>query len=182
MAPSQTPTRRQPGPAVRVLRRVIAIIIVVAFSSAAAGGIIVLLVDIGSETTFQVVSTTALTGASSVAAFCGATLLGRRGQWFGAVTIGLAAITLALSLWFPLGRSLRGPFQDLLHPTSSTRCSTRSSSSPPWPRSARSSSSWPRPDRGRCGSRWLSRSVCSRSAPLWPSSRSGWKQPGSTTG
>lgn len=110
MAPSQTPTRRQPGPAVRVLRRVIAIIIVVAFSSAAAGGIIVLLVDIGSETTFQVVSTTALTGAFSVAAFCGATLLGRRGQWFGAVTIGLAAITLALSLWFLWGDPYADPF------------------------------------------------------------------------
>src|SRR5699024_12248422 len=87
MAPSQTPTRRQPGRAVRVLRRLIAIVIVVAFSSAAAGGIIVLLGDIESEMTFQVVSTTALTGAFRVAVFCGATLLGWREQWFGAVTI-----------------------------------------------------------------------------------------------
>src|SRR5699024_9608600 len=99
-----------PGRAVRVLRRLIAIIIVVAFGSAAAGGIIVLLGDIESETTFQVVSTTALTGAFSVAAFCGATLLGRREQWFGAVTIGLAVITLALSLWFLWGDPYRDSF------------------------------------------------------------------------
>lgn len=110
MAPSQTPTRRQPGPAVRALRRVIAIVIVVTFGSAAAGGIIVLLADIESETTFQVISTTALTGALSVAAFCGATLLGRRQQWFGAVTIGLAVITLALSLWFLWGDPYEDPF------------------------------------------------------------------------
>src|SRR5699024_10809335 len=59
---------------------------------------------------FQVVSTTALTGAFSVAAFCGATLLGRREQWFGAVTIGLAVITLALSLWFLWGDPYRDSF------------------------------------------------------------------------
>src|SRR5699024_6617102 len=56
------------------------------------------------------VSTTALTGAFSVAAFCGATLLGRREQWFGAVTIGLAVITLALSLWFLWGDPYRDSF------------------------------------------------------------------------
>src|SRR5699024_2784152 len=56
------------------------------------------------------VSTTALTGAFSVAAFCGATLLGRRDQWFGAVTIGLAVITLALSLWFLCGEPHRDAF------------------------------------------------------------------------
>src|SRR5699024_12746440 len=39
-----------------------------------------------------------------------ATLLGRRGQWFGAVTIGLAAITLALSLWFLWGDPYADPF------------------------------------------------------------------------
>jgi hypothetical protein len=103
MAAPQASTVREPSSSIRVFRRVIAIIIVVTFSLAAAGGIIVLLGDIESELTFQVVSTTALTGAFSVAAFCGATLLGRRAQWFGIVTIGLAAASLALSLWFLWG-------------------------------------------------------------------------------
>jgi hypothetical protein len=86
-----------------MLRRTIAVIIVVAFSLAATGGIIVLLGDIESEATYKVIATTALTGAVSVAAFCGASLLGRRIQWFGIVTIGLAVVTMALCLWFLWG-------------------------------------------------------------------------------
>lgn len=94
---------------VRILRRTIAIIIVVAFSLAAAGGIIVLLGDIDSDVTYKVIGTTALTGAISVAAFCGATLIGRRTQWFGIVTIGMAAVTMALSLWFLWGDPYADP-------------------------------------------------------------------------
>ncbi|MCU4295622.1 hypothetical protein D3I60_00740 [Brevibacterium permense] len=97
-----------PRRSVRILRRTIAITIVVAFSLAAIGGIIVLLGDIESEATFKVIGTTALTGAVSVAAFCGATLIGRRTQWFGIATIGMSAVTMALSLWFIWG----DPFAD----------------------------------------------------------------------
>ena len=93
----------------RILRRTIAIIIVVAFSLAAAGGIIVLLGDIESEATYKVIGTTALNGAVSVAAFCGATLIGRRTQWFGIVTIGMATVTMALSLWFLWGDPYADP-------------------------------------------------------------------------
>lgn len=96
-------TARGPGRSVRILRRTIAIVIVVAFSSAAAGGIIVLLGDIESESTYKVIGTTALTGAASVAAFCGATLIGRRTQWFGIATIGMAVIAMVLCLWFLWG-------------------------------------------------------------------------------
>lgn len=98
-----------PRQSVRILRRTIAIVIVVAFSLAAAGGIIVLLGDIESEATYKVIGTTALTGAVSVAAFCGATLIGRRTQWFGIVTIGLAVVTLGLALWFLWGDPFGGP-------------------------------------------------------------------------
>ena len=59
--------------------------------------------DIESEATFQVISTTAVTGACSVAAFCGATLIGRRAQWFGSVTILLAFVTLLVSIVFLWG-------------------------------------------------------------------------------
>ncbi|MGC3020429.1 MULTISPECIES: hypothetical protein [unclassified Brevibacterium] len=85
-----------------------------AFSLAAAGGIIVLLGDMESEATYRVIGTTALTGAVSVAAFCGATLLGRRSQWFGIVTIGLSVITMALCLWFLWGDPYRwdGPWSE----------------------------------------------------------------------
>lgn len=100
---------KAPRQSVRILRRTIAIVIVVAFSLAAAGGIIVLLGDIESEATYKVIGTTALTGAVSVAAFCGATLIGRRVQWFGIVTIGMAAVTMALSLWFLWGDPFGGP-------------------------------------------------------------------------
>lgn len=98
-----------PRQSVRILRRTIAIVIVVAFSLAAAGGIIVLLGDIESEATYKVIGTTALTGAVSVAAFCGATLIGRRTQWFGIVTIGMAAVTMGLSLWFLWGDPYADP-------------------------------------------------------------------------
>lgn len=98
-----------PRRSVRILRRTIVIVIVVTFSLAAAGGIIVLLGDVESEATFKVIGTTALTGAVSVAAFCGATLIGRRVQWFGIVTIGLAVVTLALALWFLWGDPFGGP-------------------------------------------------------------------------
>ncbi|WP_169253427.1 hypothetical protein [Brevibacterium sp. 'Marine'] len=74
-----------------------------AFSLAAAGGISVLLGDVESEATFQVIGTTAVTGICSVAAFCGATLIGRRVQWFGSVTILLAFVTLLLSVVFLWG-------------------------------------------------------------------------------
>ncbi|WP_025778898.1 hypothetical protein [Brevibacterium sp. VCM10] len=100
---------KAPRQSVRILRRTIAIVIVVAFSLAAAGGIIVLLGDIESQTTYKVIGTTALTGAVSVAAFCGATLIGRRTQWFGIVTIGMAAVTMALSLWFLWGDPYADP-------------------------------------------------------------------------
>ncbi|WP_167199807.1 hypothetical protein [Brevibacterium pigmentatum] len=98
-----------PRRSVRILRRTIVIVIVVTFSLAAAGGIIVLLGDVESEATFKVIGTTALTGAVSVAAFCGATLIGRRVQWFGIVTIGLAVVTLGLALWFLWGDPFGGP-------------------------------------------------------------------------
>lgn len=98
-----------PGRSVRILRRTIAIVIVVAFSLAAIGGIIVLLGDIESDATFKVIWTTAVTGAISVAAFCGATLIGRRAQWFGITTIGLAIVTMALSLWFIWGDPYANP-------------------------------------------------------------------------
>lgn len=98
-----------PRRSVRILRRTIAIVIVVAFSLAAVGGIIVLLGDIESDATFKVIWTTALTGAISVAAFCGATLIGRRNQWFGINTIGLAIVTMALSLWFIWGDPYANP-------------------------------------------------------------------------
>ncbi|UVI35755.1 hypothetical protein [Brevibacterium spongiae] len=99
----------EPARAVRVLRRTIAIVIVVAFSLAAVGGIIVLLGDIESDATFNVIWTTALTGAISVAAFCGATLIGRRAKWFGITTIALAVVTMALSLWFIWGDPYMNP-------------------------------------------------------------------------
>lgn len=98
-----------PRRSVRILRRTIVIVIVVTFSLAAAGGIIVLLGDVESEATFKVIGTTALTGAVSVAAFCGATLIGRQAQWFGIVTIGLAVVTLGLALWFLWGDPFGGP-------------------------------------------------------------------------
>ncbi|WP_181274986.1 hypothetical protein [Brevibacterium oceani] len=94
---------RGPSHFARVLRRTIAIVIVVAFGLAAVGGIIVMLGDVESEATFQVIGTTAVTGVCSVAAFCGATLIGRRAQWFGSVTVLLAVLTLALSLLFLWG-------------------------------------------------------------------------------
>lgn len=100
-----------PRGSVRILRRTIAIIIVVAFSLAAAGGIVVLLGDVESDATYKVIATTALTGAISVAAFCGATLVGRRAQWFGIATIGMSAVTMALSLWFLWG----DPYADSEH-------------------------------------------------------------------
>lgn len=96
---------------VRILRRTIATIIVVTFSLAAAGGIVVLLGDVESDATYKVIATTALTGAISVAAFCGATLVGRRAQWFGIATIGMSAVTMALSLWFLWG----DPYADSEH-------------------------------------------------------------------
>ena len=96
--PATESVPRKQSQFVRDLRRTIAIIIVVAFGLAAAGGIIVLLGDIESEATFQVIGTTAVTGICSVAAFCGATLIGRRVQWFGSVTILLAFVTLLLSV------------------------------------------------------------------------------------
>ncbi|SDS03229.1 hypothetical protein SAMN04489752_0836 [Brevibacterium siliguriense] len=108
-ATASAPDPKAPRRSVRILRRTIAIIIVVAFSLAAAGGIIVLLGDIESEATYKVIGTTALTGAVSVAAFCGATLIGRRTQWFGIVTIGLAVVTLGLALWFLWGDPFGGP-------------------------------------------------------------------------
>ncbi|WP_420095973.1 hypothetical protein [Brevibacterium sediminis] len=108
-APASASDPKAPRRSVRILRRTIAIIIVVAFSLAAAGGIIVLLGDIESEATYKVIGTTALTGAVSVAAFCGATLIGRRTQWFGITTIGLAIVTMALSLWFLWGDPYADP-------------------------------------------------------------------------
>lgn len=101
--PAPEPAAREQSRFVRDLRRTIAVIIVVAFSVAAIGGIIVMLGDIESEPTFQVTATTAVTGACSVAAFCGATLIGRRAQWFGSATILLAFITLLLSILFVWG-------------------------------------------------------------------------------
>ena len=101
--PAPEPAAREQSRFVRDLRRTIAVIIVVAFSVAAIGGIIVMLGDIESEPTFQVIATTAVTGACSVAAFCGATLIGRRAQWFGSATILLAFITLLLSILFVWG-------------------------------------------------------------------------------
>lgn len=82
------------------LRGAIVTAIVTTFSLAALGGIIVLLGDIESEIAYQVLATTALTGVFSVATFCGATLIGRRGRQFGVITIGLAVLALALALWF----------------------------------------------------------------------------------
>lgn len=101
--PAPEPAAREQSRFVRDLRRTIAVIIVVAFSVAAIGGIIVMLGDIESEPTFQVIATTAVTGACSVAAFCGATLIGRRAQWFGSATILLAFITLLVSILFIWG-------------------------------------------------------------------------------
>lgn len=100
--PSGPPAAEQ-SQFVRDLRRTIAIIIVVAFSVAAIGGISVMLGDIETEAAFQVIATTAVTGACSVAAFCGATLIGRRAQWFGSVTILLAFVTLLVSIVFIWG-------------------------------------------------------------------------------
>ncbi|WP_166974501.1 hypothetical protein [Brevibacterium atlanticum] len=102
-APLPEPTVQEQSRFVRDLRRTIAIVIVVAFSVAAIGGIIVMLGDIDSEATFQVIGTTSATGACSVAAFCGAALIGRRAQWFGSVTILLALVTLVVSLLFIWG-------------------------------------------------------------------------------
>lgn len=102
-APLPEPAGREQSRFVRDLRRTIAIIIVVAFSVAAIGGISVMLGDIDSEPAFQVIATTAATGACSVAAFCGATLIGRRAQWFGSVTILLAFVTLLASILFIWG-------------------------------------------------------------------------------
>lgn len=101
--PATEPAPREQSRFVRDLRRTIAVIIVVAFSAAAIGGIIVMLGDVESEPTFQVIATTAVTGACSVAAFCGATLIGRRAQWFGSATILLAFITLLVSILFIWG-------------------------------------------------------------------------------
>lgn len=101
--PTPEPAAREQSRFVRDLRRTIAVIIVVAFSVAAIGGIIVMLGDIESEPTFQVIAMTAVTGACSVAAFCGATLIGRRVQWFGSATILLAFITLLVSILFIWG-------------------------------------------------------------------------------
>jgi hypothetical protein len=97
-APVPKPEKQEQSRFARGLRRTIAIVIVVAFSVAAIGGIAVMLGDIESDEAFQVIVTTAATGACSVAAFCGASLIGRRVQWFDSVTILLAAATLALSL------------------------------------------------------------------------------------
>ncbi|MDN6380219.1 MAG: hypothetical protein L0K10_14955, partial [Brevibacterium aurantiacum] len=89
-----------PSALAQSLRRASALAIVPTFSLAALGGIIVLLGDIESEIAYQVLATTALTGVFSVATFCGATLIGRRGKQFGVITIGLAVLALALALWF----------------------------------------------------------------------------------
>ena len=127
-----------PRRSVQILRRTIAIIIVVAFSLAAAGGIIVLLGDIESEATFQVISTTALTGAVSVTAFCGATLLGRRNQWFGIVTIGVL-----LALIGVLVHLLGTRWLDIVMPPVVAGAA--------WPASWTANLRW-RPTSARCGS------------------------------
>lgn len=81
------------------VRRVVVWAIIVSFGVAALGGIAVLLSGAWSETAAKVLGTTALTGLFSVAVLCGATLIGKRAQWFGAATVLVAAVTLARLLW-----------------------------------------------------------------------------------
>ena len=70
------------------------IVIIASFSIAAIAGIIVLFVDINTDPAYQVLASTALTGAFSVAVFCGAVLIGKRWQAFGWVAVTVATLTL----------------------------------------------------------------------------------------
>lgn len=86
-------------PLIQRIRRWIVGVIIVSFAIAALGGIAVLLSGAFNETAGKVLGTTALTGLFSVAALCGVALFGRRAQWFGWVTVGIAIITLGRILW-----------------------------------------------------------------------------------
>ena len=81
------------------IRRWIVVVIVVSFAVAAVAGIAVLLGGATSEPATKVLGTTALTGVFSVAALCGAALIGRRAQGFGWIAVAVSAVTLARLLW-----------------------------------------------------------------------------------
>ncbi|NLB47950.1 MAG: hypothetical protein GX814_09510 [Microbacteriaceae bacterium] len=88
-----------PKPLLHQVRRWIVGVIIVSFGIAALGGIIVLISGSFNDTAGRVLGTTALVGLFSVAALCGVALLGKRAQWFGWVTVGIALITLGRLLW-----------------------------------------------------------------------------------
>ncbi|MGO3885336.1 MAG: hypothetical protein ACTJHU_03470 [Mycetocola sp.] len=72
---------------------------IASFSVAAVAGIIVLFGDVESEPALRVLSSTAVIGLLSVAVLCGVVLMGRAGQSFGIVTVGVAVLSLG---WFLL--------------------------------------------------------------------------------
>ncbi|ALJ21107.1 hypothetical protein [Microbacterium sp. No. 7] len=87
---------------IAVLRRVIVTVIVVSFALAALGGIAVLLgAELGSAAG-QVLATTAVVGAFSVAVLCCAALIGRRVQLVGVIGVlvsVLAAVLVIVLIW-----------------------------------------------------------------------------------
>lgn len=88
-----------PRPLAHRIRRWIVVVIIVSFAAAAVAGIAVLLGGVDSDPAVKVLSTTALIGLFSVAALCGAVLIGRRAQWFGWVAVVVSVVTLARLLW-----------------------------------------------------------------------------------
>ncbi|WP_449281573.1 hypothetical protein [Leucobacter sp.] len=96
---AEAPAPAIPKPVAQRIRRWIVVVIVASFAIAAAAGIAVLLGGATSGPATKVLSTTALIGIFSVAALCGAALIGRRVQWFGWIAVGIAVVTLARLLW-----------------------------------------------------------------------------------
>lgn len=100
MSTNETANHAPPqNPLLHQVRRWIVGVIIVSFGIAALGGIIVLISGSFNDTAGKVLGTTALVGLFSVAALCGVALLGKRAQWFGWVTVGIALITLGRLLW-----------------------------------------------------------------------------------
>jgi hypothetical protein len=88
-----------PKPFAHRIRRWIVVVIVASFALAAVAGIAELLGGVTSDPAMKVLGTTALIGVFSVAALCGAALIGRRVQWFGWIAVGVSVLTLARLLW-----------------------------------------------------------------------------------
>lgn len=83
-----------------VLRRLVVTVIVVSFGVAALMGIIVLLgLSIG-DTTWNVIATTSIVGAFSVAVLCSAALLERPARAFGIAGIAVSVLTAVLVIWW----------------------------------------------------------------------------------